>query len=91
MIGSIIITVLNANKSENAACDEESFMKKSIASVLPIATESGTGTAFAIDGEGTLVTAYHVVEDHTNIRVSLVSGEVSARVIRTAAYDFGHN
>lgn len=50
----------------------------------PIATDLGSGTAFAIDQRGTLLTAYHVVEGATSVYVNVSSGAIPLTVIETA-------
>lgn len=43
--------------------------------IAPIATNLGTGTAFAIDGNGTYLTAYHIVDGASRVYKNLTSGE----------------
>lgn len=49
---------------------------------VPIATDKGTGTAFAVDGKGTLLSAYHVVEGANRIYANYVSGEINIKVLQ---------
>lgn len=48
---------------------------------VPIATDIGTGTAFAVSDNNTLLTAYHVVKGAKKVYASYVSGDVSIEVI----------
>ena len=52
--------------------------------IVPIATDLGTGTAFAIDDNYTLITAYHVVEGAKTIYANYASGDISISVLSTA-------
>lgn len=46
--------------------------------------ESSTGTGFVIDGEGRILTAFHVIKDNNEISVVLGSRQLAARVVGTA-------
>lgn len=48
---------------------------KAQSAVVPIATESGFGTGFAIDNGNTILTAYHVVENAKDIKVNFLNDE----------------
>lgn len=52
--------------------------------VSPIATNLGTGTAFAIDSNGSYITAYHVIENATEIYINSTSGRTDLTVKETA-------
>ena len=52
--------------------------------IVPIATNFGTGTGFAVGNNTTILTAYHVVEDATSIIANYSAGEVKMEVIETA-------
>lgn len=52
--------------------------------IVPIMTDFGTGTAFAVDDNYTLVTAYHVVDGATDIYANYASGRVEISVIDTS-------
>lgn len=52
--------------------------------VVPIQTELGSGTGFAVGDKQTILTAYHVVEGAKSIRASFASGEVKLKVIDKA-------
>lgn len=52
--------------------------------IVPIATEAGSGTGFAVNNKSTILTAYHVIEGAKTIRANYSSGEVKMKVIDTA-------
>ena len=52
--------------------------------IVPIQTDRGTGTAFAIDKDGTLITAYHVVESAKKISASFSAGAVEIKLLKSA-------
>ncbi len=65
-------------------CNMTTQLNKAIHSTYPIATDSGSGTAFAIDGEGTLLTAYHVIEGAKSVYVSYKTGHEPLTIIKTS-------
>ena len=79
-----IVGYVNKHSNESKNCDEKMALSNSMSSVFPIATDGGSGTAFAIDSEGSFLTAFHVIEGEDNIRIDLSSGPIPLRVIRTA-------
>lgn len=58
--------------------------------VVQIRTPTGSGSGFAVDGEGTIITNRHVVEDSTTCTVHFDSGAISPGVVifRSAHADF---
>lgn len=52
--------------------------------IVPIATELGTGTGFAVNNPNTVLTAYHVVEGATEIIADYSAGSVEMEVLDTA-------
>ena len=52
--------------------------------IVPIATNIGSGTGFAVNNGSTILTAYHVVEDADTIKANYSSGEIKLEVIDTA-------
>lgn len=52
--------------------------------VVPIATEHGHGTAFAVGDSNTLLTAYHVIEGANKVYANFVTGEVPIEVVKVA-------
>lgn len=53
-------------------------------SVVPIGTDKGRGTAFAVGDSSTLLTAYHVVEGVERVYINYISGETPVAVIRVS-------
>lgn len=51
---------------------------------VPIATDKGTGTAFAVNDNTTLLTAYHVVEGAGKVYANYATGEIPISIIATA-------
>lgn len=51
---------------------------------VPIATNTSTGTAFAVDDGHTLLTAYHVIKEADKVYANYADGEVGIKVIDTA-------
>ena len=54
------------------------------AAIVPIATDLGTGTGFAVNNNTTVLTAYHVVDGATSITANYSAGEVKMEIIETA-------
>lgn len=52
--------------------------------VIPIATDQGYGTGFAINNGSTIITAYHVVDGAKNIKANYSSGAVRMKIIDKA-------
>lgn len=52
--------------------------------IVPIATNIGTGTGFAVNDNNTVLTAYHVVKDATSINANYSAGGVKMSIIDTA-------
>ncbi|MDN5275478.1 MAG: mucD [Candidatus Saccharibacteria bacterium] len=73
-----------SKSSSDTTCDMETTLEKAIGATYPVATENGTGTAFAIDANGTLLTAYHVIEGAQSIVLNLEDGQVKVDVVNTA-------
>jgi len=51
---------------------------------VPIVTDLGSGTAFAIGNDNTLLTAYHVIEGAKTIHASYTTGDIDITVLSTA-------
>ena len=51
---------------------------------IQIATDTGTGTAFAVGNNTTLLTAYHVIEGADRVYASYTTGEIEIEVVKTA-------
>jgi len=52
--------------------------------VVPIQTNLGTGTGFAVAADGTIITANHVIEGASTIEANFSSGTVKLKVVKTA-------
>ena len=52
--------------------------------IVPIATNLGTGTGFAVNNNTTVLTAYHVVEGADSITANYSAGKVKIEIIDTA-------
>lgn len=52
--------------------------------IAPIATDLGSGTAFAVGPDGTYLTAYHLIDGANRVYKSLVSGEENLKVVSVA-------
>ena len=52
--------------------------------VVPIQTDLGTGTGFAVAADGTVLTANHVIEGATTIEANFSTGTVKLNVVKTA-------
>jgi S1-C subfamily serine protease len=75
--GSYVTGVTSAQ-----ACDMTATLSQAMSATYPLRTDKASGTAFAINGSGTLVTAYHVIEDAKTVTVDWRTGEVPVKVIR---------
>ncbi len=62
----------------------EDQYNRAIPAVVPIGTNLGTGTAFAVNDATTLLTAYHVIEGATEVYANWTSGRVGIAVVDTA-------
>ena len=52
--------------------------------IIPIETNLGSGTGFAVNSATTVLTAYHVVKDASTITANYSSGAVTMSIIETA-------
>jgi len=72
-------------------CDMTSTLDTAISSTYPIMAEktdaSEYGSGFAIDGKGTIVTAYHVVQDAKQVYINFQSGRQPLTIVRTSPAD----
>ena len=58
------------------------------AAIIPIGTDKGIGSGVVVDGEGTVITAYHVIEDANEVYANYSTGRVNMAVVdRAAHYD----
>lgn len=75
------------NKSYNSIgtkCGSKEVFSSAMTAALPIQTNLGSGTGFAINQNGQIITAYHVIENATDIRISTVEKEIPLSVLRVA-------
>jgi S1-C subfamily serine protease len=80
--GVILPSVLfiRGQRGEDYGCSQTIDLNRAYNATYPINTESGGGTAFAIDSNGTLLTAYHVIAgakditlgDGSNTKLSII-------------------
>ncbi len=84
IISMCIIGIVQNAPKNSKYCDEKTTLTSSKSSVFPIATDGGSGTAFAIDSNGSFITAYHVIDGQKNIRLNLSGGSVPLRLLRSA-------
>lgn len=52
--------------------------------IIPIATNLGSGSGFLIDGQGTILTAHHVIRGASKVYANYIDGERVLRVVKTA-------
>ena len=52
--------------------------------IVPISTNLGSGTGFAVNNENTILTAYHVIDGASTIEASYSTGTVGMSVIESA-------
>ncbi|MBI2285274.1 trypsin-like peptidase domain-containing protein, partial [Candidatus Saccharibacteria bacterium] len=84
-ISSVNLHRAGVNKNQaTPLCDMHTTLNKAITATYPISTPSGAGTAFAVDANGTLVTAYHVIEDEDIVYMDLVTGRENLQILRTS-------
>lgn len=68
--------------NDKFACEQEITLQQAYNAAFPINTDTGVGTAFAIDDHGTLVTAYHVIEGAKTIGIGVYRIEHELKVIK---------
>lgn len=89
--GLMLVTGLIMSVSQSAASDNpgacstprQQFIAHRGA-IVPIKTDLGTGTGFAVNNNFTVLTAYHVVEGASSITANYSAGEVKMEIIETA-------
>ncbi len=88
LLGALIVAGLysvNVLRGDYACQPLDNQIAKIQRATVPIATDSGaTGTAFAIDDESTLLTAYHVIEGAKKVYANYADGEVAIKVLEVA-------
>lgn len=77
MAVALSMNVSNFTTTQTVGCTTaEDQMLRNQAAVVPILTDIGSGTGFAIDDKGTILTAQHVIEDAATISANYSTGEV---------------
>lgn len=86
----ISISMKNIEPEQSAlACSSpiDQYRDKGSA-IVPIGTDTGIGSGVLIDGSGTVLTAYHVIDGANDIYANYASGRVKMTIIDTASqYD----
>ncbi len=89
--GLILMTGIVSNISQSAIADKPGTCSTPRqqyfahgAAVVPIATDLGTGSGFAVHNNTTILTAYHVVEGASTITANYSAGEVKMTLIEAA-------
>lgn len=89
VVGAIYVSFQMSNSDTIATCTsirEQQILM--VSATVPIATDLGTGTAFAIDNKGHYITAQHVVRDAREVYINTVDGRTPLSVIdQDASYD----
>lgn len=84
--GSLVYHSTTSLSSEGRACTspEEQYLRNA-AAIIPIGTDIGaSGTGFAIKADGTIMTAYHVIEGAGEVYADYATGKVGITVVETA-------
>ncbi|HTK39746.1 MAG TPA: trypsin-like peptidase domain-containing protein [Patescibacteria group bacterium] len=77
------ISPQKASELDVCTSPRDQYMSRGDA-IVPISTDLGSGTGFAIDSKGTILTAYHVVKGAKSINASYSSGEQKMKLIDKA-------
>jgi S1-C subfamily serine protease len=80
-------TEYNHTAGASPVCDLNASLQKALAATVPIATNLGTGTGFAIDAHGSILTAYHVIDGAKTIYENNENGEKPAYTILKTSPD----
>lgn len=80
LVGGYITSITFAINSQDTNCNISDAVDNAKRAVFPIYTDTGAGTGFAIDDQGTILTAYHVIEEANKIEINLTSGPLPATV-----------
>lgn len=89
IIGAVYATSQRANTNTIATCTSVHEQRLSMVSAtVPIATNLGSGTAFAIDNAGHYLTAQHVIEGAAEVYINTTAGKTPMTVVdQDAALD----
>jgi S1-C subfamily serine protease len=88
MISGIIVLALNVSQlttGQSAVCTTaEDQLLRNQAAIVPIETDLGSGSGFAIDAHGTILTAHHVVDGASEVFANYSEGKQNITVIDTS-------
>lgn len=88
LIGGVIgyggATLIERDANTATCTDLHDQYMKAQAAIVPIATDSGYGTGFAVDNGNTIVTAYHVIEGAKSIKTNFINDERILSVVDQA-------
>lgn len=91
IISSSVFAVLDMQKESSAAVGVCSTpleqLNNSADAVIPIQTDLGYGTGFTIDAQGTVLTAYHVIEGANETYANYTTGRVNMTVLQVSPED----
>lgn len=83
-VGFIATNVAMSDEASVSCTNLSSQFSRAQSAVVPIATEAGTGTGFAVRDGNTILTAYHVIEGATDIKVNFLNDERPMTIIAVA-------
>lgn len=85
LVSGIAMNLSPKNSNDSATCTTalEKFNSQGSA-IVPVSTNLGSGTGFAVSSTTTILTAYHVIKDANTITANYSSGAVTMSVIETA-------
>lgn len=79
---------VHGQRGADYGCSQEVTLNQAYQATYPIYTDTGGGTAFAIDNHGTLLTAYHVIQGTKTIAIGVEQAGAKLTVLKTSAkYD----
>lgn len=81
---SILLFPSNQNTQKDSCTGLSEQLTVIEGAIIPIATNTGTGTGFAVDGNGLTLTAFHVIDGASEIYANWVTGHVKLTVVDTA-------
>jgi S1-C subfamily serine protease len=86
---AVSFSVSQLGTGQSAVCTTaEDQLLRNQAAIIPIETDLGSGSGFAIDANGTVLTAYHVVEGADDVYANYADGKQDMTVVKTSAeYD----
>jgi len=84
--GAITLGILNTSSADNTEkCTSlVQQLDRANGAIVPIETDLGYGTAFAIDGNGLYLTAYHVIDGAKTVSINLTTGSRPLTIVKTS-------